>query len=242
MASRSWSKWHKHQTLIKSAKLKPHLPATSLFSKTSFWRLLNQYDQVIVKPTNSSGGKGVIRISKKGRRQYEVHNGSKKRKIQGKDKVYAYVKKGRKQNHLVQQRIPLATVDKRPFDLRVMVQRRVHSKWKVTGKLAKVAGKGYIITNTRRSHGMILPIKKAIKRSSIHKKSTRKLKRHINKVALLTAKQIKKKYPSARTLGIDMGLDRSGKPWIIEVNFTPMKSLFLKLKNKSIYRRILSYV
>jgi len=42
-------------------------------------------------------------------------------------------------------------------------------------------------------------------------------------------------------LGLDIGIDTSGKPWIIEANFTPAKSLFLKLKEKSMYHRIMSY-
>jgi len=38
-----------------------------------------------------------------------------------------------------------------------------------------------------------------------------------------------------------MGLDRNGRVWIIEANFKPMKRLFLKLKDKSMYRKIVAY-
>ncbi|WP_420869612.1 YheC/YheD family protein [Cohnella ginsengisoli] len=40
---------------------------------------------------------------------------------------------------------------------------------------------------------------------------------------------------------MDYGIDRSGKVWLIEVNFDyPSHTLFAKLKDRSAYRRIKS--
>jgi hypothetical protein len=36
-------------------------------------------------------------------------------------------------------------------------------------------------------------------------------------------------------------VENNGKLWIIEANFTPMREMFLRLKDKTAYRRIKSY-
>lgn len=238
MAEKSTSKWTKYKILAQSSALLPYLPKTYPLKKKYFWRLLDKYEQVIVKPTGSWGGRGVILIKDLGSGMYEVHKGDKKKKVSGAD-LYDHIKERTGEHYIVQKRIPLATVKGSPFDLRVMVQRRPHSPWAVTGKLAKVAGKGYIVTNVRRSKGYVTTVHNAIR--EIKGISEKSLLSRIDKVAVLSAEQLKKKYSWARTMGVDMGVDKKGKPWIIEVNFKPMLSLFQRLKDKSMYRKIVSY-
>jgi hypothetical protein len=237
----SWSKWTKYKVLKKSEELIPHLPTTYWMKKKSFWRLLNKYDAIIVKPSGSFGGHGVLLIKSLGGMEFQVQAGTKKKRISGKTKLFNYVSHKTSKHFIVQRRIALASIKGRPFDLRVMVQRLRNSPWEVTGKLAKIAGKGYIITNMRRSHGTLLPVEKAIYRSQLKRLSTNALLSHIDQIALLTANQLGKYYPAVRTMGIDMGLDKSGKVWIIEANFNPANSLFRKLKDRSMYRKIRSF-
>jgi hypothetical protein len=241
MNKRSWSKWAKYKVLRKSEHLLPHLPKTLWMKEHAFWRLLNKYDEIIVKPSGSSGGYGVLLIKSLGNLKFQIQAGSNKKRITGKTNLLKNVRKRISKNFIVQRRIALASINGRPFDLRVMVQRLRNSPWEITGKLAKVAGKGYIITNMRRSKGAILPVSSAIKRSQLKGLPASELLSHIDQVALTTANQLKKYYPKIRTIGIDMGLDKGGKVWIIEANFDPAKSLFLKLNNRSMYRKIISF-
>jgi hypothetical protein len=118
---------------------------------------------------------------------------------------------------------------------------RGNTGWTVTGKLAKVAGSGYIITNVARSKGRVVPVGAAIRSSNIHGKSTKEIMRDIDGVALRAVRRLHQHYRSIHTIGLDIGLDSGGNVWIIEGNFTPALSLFLKLKDKSAYRRIVSY-
>ena len=66
----------------------------------------------------------------------------------------------------------LATKNGRPFDLRVMVQRHPNAHWQVTGMLAKVAGKGFIVTNIRRSGGKVVTVENAIRHSELQDMQT----------------------------------------------------------------------
>ncbi|MEB3102904.1 YheC/YheD family protein [Ferviditalea candida] len=156
-----------------------------------------------------------MQVASKGNGKYEVHAGTLKSTIDGRNEAYSYVhSKTRGRAYIVQQKIHLAKVGGRPFDVRVMVQRKRNSSvWVVTGKLAKIAGPGYIITNTARSKGRVEQL----------------------------ATAIRKYYGYLNTVGLDMGVDVNGRVWIIETNFAPMISLFYRLRDKTMYRRIQSY-
>jgi len=237
----SRSKLKKHEAMARSSKLAAHLPDTRRRTRENFYALLETYGAVIVKPVGGWGGKGVISVVSKGGNEYVYQKGKKKIVIRGRDAVYERVREKTKgAKTLVQRKISLATVDGKPFDLRVMVQRKKDSPWRVTGKLAKVAGSGYIVTNIRRSGGKVLPFDEAVRRSKIRHVSLRKLERRVDDVALTAAKQLGRSY-RIDVCGLDIGLDARGKVWIIEPNFTPDPGLFKKLKDRSMYRRILSY-
>jgi hypothetical protein len=155
--------------------------------------------------------------------------------------VYTFIRKKTKgRQHIVQRKITLAKVNGRPFDVRVMIQKKKKSDWSVTGKLAKIAGPGYIITNVARSKGRVVPLSTAIHQSNIHGASSGRIERRIHQIALKSVHRLQKYY-RIQTVGLDIGIDTKGKVWIIEANFTPNIFLFKRLKDKSMYRRILSY-
>ncbi|EMT52091.1 MULTISPECIES: YheC/YheD family protein [Brevibacillus] len=235
------SKLKKYRVLRRNSRLASTLPRTRLFSKHALRHFLKQYRKVIAKPIAGSGGAGVILITSLGDNHYKVHRGCRKRTIRGKSATYRYIRSRIKSQYLVQKGISLARVNGRPFDIRVMVQRRSGSSWVVTGMLAKVAGAGYIITNIKRSGGRVLPLRSAIQLSSLRSASADQLIQRLKAVAVAAAKQLSTYYANQRVYGLDMALDSSGRVWIIEANLRPDISLFLKLKDKSQYRRIRSY-
>ncbi|OCT12764.1 hypothetical protein A8709_30965 [Paenibacillus pectinilyticus] len=231
------SKWSKHRLLSQSTLLRPHLPETKWLSSSSFWQMMNKYGEVIIKPTGSSGGHGVIRIKHLGKSKYTIHDGAKKSTL-SKSQTNQFIVKKHSRSHLVQRRISLATVNGQPFDLRVMVQRRPHSPWQVTGKLAKVAGKGFVVTNIGKSHGYVVTANRAIELSKLPTSKSSALLGKLNQVALTAAAKLGPSYRWVHTMGFDMALDSTGRVWIIEVNFAPMLGLFLKLKDKSAFHKI----
>ncbi|MNC79431.1 hypothetical protein D3C75_1319120 [compost metagenome] len=52
---------------------------------------------------------------------------------------------------------------------------------------------------------------------------------------------MQKTYPRIRQIGVDVGLDRSLTPWVIEVNMKPDPYIFNQLKDKSMYRKVMKY-
>lgn len=237
------TKMRKYRCLKGSERLAGHLPKTGWLTKDNLWSLVDRFGEVILKPLGGSRGAGVILVKADGGDRYMVHSENRRFTIVGKEQTYRWLKrKIGDRTYLVQRRIRLATVHDRPFDIRVIVQRKRHSSlWKVTGKAAKVAGEGYIVTNISRSGGNVLPVKTAIDKSSLSRFHTQTLLSDIERVAIRSAKRLGKIYPSQRIYGMDIGLDQNGHVWIIEANRNPLLSHFLKLPDRSMYHRILSY-
>jgi hypothetical protein len=235
------SKWHKYKILKSSASLAGMVPKTLPLSTQSLNSMLKKYGSVILKPMSGSGGAGVMQVTAVGKRRYKVHSGRTSKILAGERAVRAYLRhRQRKRRYMVQRRINLATLNGRKIDFRVMAQRR--KTWKVTGKLAKIAGKGFIITNVARSKGYVLPAGSALNRApSLKSHSAKRIQSRLDTAALRAAKRLSSYYPWLRTVGFDMGVDKGGKVWIIEANFKPNIYLFRKLKDKTMFRRIVSY-
>lgn len=241
--AKSWSKWSKHKLLRKHSDVASSLPETHWMSKTAFNKIISKYGRVVLKPIQKSGGKGIILVAKQSDNStYKVKTGRSSRTLASSSSAWSYIKKKKASKYYIVQRyIRLLRVGGKPFDIRVMVQRKKGQPWVVTGKLAKVAGAGHFITNMRRSHGNIVSVRTALQRSPL-KSSLRSKELHsLDAVSLRISRHLGRSYPSIHTIGLDMGIDQKGKVWFIEANFRPMLSLFRRLNNKSIYTRITKY-
>lgn len=217
------------------------LPPTHKLTKQSFILFLKRYRDIIVKPSVGSGGVGVIQIKTKDRHLYTIHIGKYKKQVYGATAAYAFIRSKIKRIYVVQPTIKLATIAGRPFDVRVMVQRKRGSqRWVITGILAKVAGSGYFITNLVRSKGAAYPLTAALNRSNIRNLSAQRIQQKIEHTARKATLCLQRQY-RLRNIGLDLGIDHNGNVWIIEANFSPDLTYFLRLKNKAMYKRMLRY-
>lgn len=226
--------------MIKDELLLEHLPRTQLFTPEGLWEYAQTYKHVMLKPSGGGGGAGIIQLTSKGDDRYLVHAGNVKRVVEGKERTVLYVKSlFRPKPYLLQPRIPLGRIDGKPFDVRVMTQRQnKQAPWIITGWVAKLAGPGFVVTNVARSRGKVLPIRTAIRRSNIEPSPY--ILQELREVSLAAANRLGKAYPTLREIGLDLGIDIHGKPWLIEANFRPSLSLFRQLQDQTFYRRIRS--
>ncbi|WP_274363968.1 YheC/YheD family protein [Paenibacillus thermotolerans] len=236
----SINKWVKYKFMRSYKPLRPYLPVTERLTPHALWSMVDQYSHAVVKPIGGRQGRGVISVSKLGNSQYALHFGTRKRKFTEKRKAYQFLSKlCGSQAYIIQRAVTRPSIGRRPFDFRAVVQRNPRTKqWDVTGKLAKVTGSGYFVSNTIRN-GSVLPVETALKRSSLRGISHRILQSRIDAAAKLSAKRLSALFPYHPIYGVDIGLDRKGKAWIFEANLFPGLSQFRKLKDKSMYLRIM---
>jgi hypothetical protein len=253
------SKWDRYEILMQDPKISSFLPHTCKLTEQNLYSMLETHQNIILKPVKGSGGAGILNLSLTRSGQCEVQIGLKK-ETKDPSKLYSCVKEEILQEfgslleqqeaariladtYIIQYRVPLATIGSRPFDIRVMVQRKIGLPWKVTGKLAKLASEGYAITNFSRSQATVIPAEQAIQQSNIKKEiHLPHCLLQLDQVGLFAAEQLQQTFENICIIGFDMGIDADGNVWIIEANFRPEDFLFLHLEDKTAYSAIQDYM
>ncbi|MFC5451619.1 YheC/YheD family protein [Paenibacillus aestuarii] len=227
-----------YRILNEMSSLAARLPETRLLNLNGLAKLMLQYQSLVLKPRDGRFGRDILFITRYGANSYRIHNEKKTVTMKDTEQLFKWIgKKTKGRGYIVQRRLQLAQIQHKPFDIRIMVQRRkgTSSTWKVTGSYAKVAAQGYLITNVPSN---IIPVPEALKLARI---GDRSLIVKIKQITLLAAERLGERYPKLRQVGFDIGIDRNRRIWIIEGNYWPDLLPFRSLKDSSMYRRILWY-
>jgi glutathione synthase/RimK-type ligase-like ATP-grasp enzyme len=234
----SYGKWTKYQLMKEEENLVQYLPETMVFSIDIFWLQLGKLGTVVIKPSEGSQGYGVVQISMfEDENNYEIHYGKRKRVVD-RSKLEAFLtrEKYKKKLYIVQEKIPLASIDNCPFDIRVMVQRKQgEEEWHVTGKAVKVADDGFFITNVAKE---ILTLNYGLERSDMENISLEAINAEIDNISIGAAAKLSEYYQSSRMIGFDIGITDKGQLYIIEANLKPSIGVFKKFPDKHMLRNI----
>lgn len=223
-----------HQLLWKNPQIREYLPHTVPYSGEHLRQFLDKYRIVYVKPAIGSVGIGVARIERHGNEYHFI--ASKKRKTMSRNQLLAVVRGwvGNKR-FLIQQGIPLARYEGKTFDIRVSVQKDGERKWTVSGMVAKVANQQNKLSNLSRG-GRAVPLSEAMAVSFSEDQQWRTMER-IREAAVEIAKQYERHFPPLADLGMDMGIDDRGHPYLIEVNVRDQRYSFFKAGEKVMFKQ-----
>lgn len=242
-----YSKWFIHQLLTKHPGIVPHLPETRQATPAAIHQMMERYDTLIIKPSNGSIGRGIMKLFKDGGRwhlQYRTavtrctprtRRGKRSKRrartrrwavISFRSKLPAVLKRLIHQRRcLVQQHIPLARYMERPFDLRVSVQKGDSGGWQVTGIVGKAAPAKLFLTNVAQG-GTVYTLEHLLAANpSLHPERVRA---EVERVALLIAEHLDRHLPNLADLGLDIGITQQGFPMFIECNCRDLRYSFLE--------------
>ncbi|WP_171685862.1 YheC/YheD family endospore coat-associated protein [Paenibacillus planticolens] len=223
-----------HKLLHTKMSLRKHLPVTLAYTRTHLLEAMERFPAFFVKPTNSSIGQGIIKLSKEADDTWRLFWSKSQPRLVSKEKALAYIQeKIGKQSYLIQQAIPLATYENRPYDLRVSVQRGEKGKWQVSGIAGKVAAPGRKVTNLAKG-GEARRCEELFAGSGFQPED---MKAEIEKVSLRIAEILGARLPILADVGLDLGVDQTGHIWFIEVNGRDQRYEFKKLKMDETYYR-----
>ncbi|GGG13265.1 YheC/YheD family protein [Paenibacillus abyssi] len=233
------SKWHKTQLLCKNPLFNSYIPTTKKFNSKTLYSLLNTYGMVYVKPNRGSFGQGVMRIEKTGT-GFRYQHRERLNVFNTYDAMYhSIAKEIGKREYLIQKGISLLKYKGRRFDIRVMVQRNPFGEWETTGIIGRLGHPKKIVTNYH-SGGTPMSVDILLK-PHLNPTQIKQFKTRLNKLGLQVAEQFQRKYSGIKEIGIDIGIDRSVFPQILEVNTRPDPYIFNQLPNKSMYRKVIRY-
>lgn len=233
------NKMGKYRALLRNKALARHLPPTKLATLDNIRGMLQRYSSVYLKPSHGTGGSGIFKLSRT-KEGYRLRSGTRSRTFGSLGGAFAaYNRAKAKKIYLVQMGIPLLSYKNRPFDLRIMVQRNPRRAWEATGIVGRLAKPHKIVTNYH-SGGKPMPAD-VLLASAIPAGKRARYRAQLQTLGLRISRHMSGYFPGFRAYGVDVGIDKSLKPWIIEVNSRPDKSIFNALTDKRMYLKIVRY-
>jgi len=221
-----FDKWELHQALAGHPAASRYLPVTRRYtSSRDVTELLGAYSRVFLKPTGGSLGKGIIRITRMPGAGYEYRislgSGDRRAVLRNLGAVLRRVRAtvGRRR-YIVQQGLHLARLGGSTFDIRLLMQKDPHGQWAVSSRVARLAAPDRLATNVAlggRAVGSTRVIRAAL--GSLAPSS-----QQVSEAGRVLAAALEERLGHELVeVGIDLGLDRRGRIWLIEANSRPAR-------------------
>jgi glutathione synthase/RimK-type ligase-like ATP-grasp enzyme len=216
-------KWQFHRIARRFEDLREHIPETRMITGTGIvLRMLAKHGIVYIKPVFGSGGKGIVRIVRRGAMYSVQFSGRGGRRMVSAAGLSALLA-GTRRRYVVQQGLDLNYLAGSPYDVRSIVQKNGEGKWQVTGKAARI-GRRHSITSNLHTGGYARTVPAVLQRYFPDR--AEEIEQEIDRLAIRVAEVMEQKAGPLCDLGLDMGVDRQGKVWLLEVNSKPGRRVF----------------
>ena len=238
-----FNKWELHRLFQSDDKLSKHLPETKYFQNVNdLISMLKRFDKVYLKGCKGSRGKQVLSIAKLPEGGYEVRsyvNTIVVRHIHGLHQLDRYISSYLSgKNVIIQQAIDLITVDDCIVDFRGELQRNGRGELTITAIPVRI-GKQCSPISTRGSSYSFESFFENIMGYS--KEETALIKSSAEDFLVNIYTFVEQAYGPFGELGIDIGLDKTGKLWFIECNAKSAKvSLYNTTSGETLQRAFLN--
>lgn len=228
--SRFLDKWEVHKAIISNKDTAHLVPETELFNRINLFQMLRKHSEVLLKPRNSSKGQGIIKIKHVGNSQYLLSRAEwnknkwiKAWSVNALQRQLDYLRVFNK-SYLIQECIDLARYNGRIFDLRSQYQKNGTGKWVMTGVGVRIAGKNRFVTHIPNG-GTLADYNEVI--SSIYNitsEDTWNFDKQLKTIGLFIPPLLEERLQiNLAILSMDIGIDQSGKMFILEVNSKPAR-------------------
>ncbi|MBN8235683.1 YheC/YheD family protein [Halobacillus kuroshimensis] len=219
--SGTFTKWEMYTWFQSSSFLKPYLPETKIFQGSAdFLEMLETHHCVYVKPVKGMQGKRVAKVlrTEKGMRVIYIHSEDKKEFLfpRSEDGLTFLKEVFAGSEVIVQQGLDLQ-YEGRVNDFRAVMVKNGEGSWESFALMGRTSQEGQIVSN-RHQGGKIEPAVVMLERMFKEKEKVSSLIGEIEELALRASEVIENCGFHYCKLGIDIGVDRHGRVWLIEIN------------------------
>ena len=239
--SRFLNKWEVHQSLVNHPKTREFSLETDCYSNEALSKYLNKYNEFFIKPVANSIGKGIIKVisTRPDRIEYfRLGRTSNWQICHSQAELYTRLSIPQGEKYILQKGIILASIDNRIFDIRAQVQKDGQGIWQFTGAAVRLAATGKFVThvpNGGSKRDYYLTVKEVFgSSSSVMQGLDKQLKTICRTVPQILEDSLG---INLAVLSMDIGIDRDGRMWIIEVNSKPAS-----FDEEAIYKRHLGFL
>lgn len=221
------NKWNVHQIMTTNPMLTDYLPETRELTNDNLEEMLRKYHILFLKPSNGSLGKGIIKVtSNRGQLNYVIYRSKRIRgQAHSATELMNKTKKFRDDRHyIVQQGLELVKYRGATFDLRIIYQKNGRGEWQISKKFCRIAPRGSSISNLSsggRVEKSIKVLQYIFKKSDVIDSKNEQIRLLCKMVASTLETDSNSTFGE---LGMDIGIDRSGRLYLIEVNSKPRKT------------------
>jgi glutathione synthase/RimK-type ligase-like ATP-grasp enzyme len=227
-------KWQVHEILSKIPSMVPYLPGSRIVWKASDIQKEWSDQPVVIKPKAGSQGKGIYRLELTGKGISMTGRDPRNRSVHQNftmDQASGWLRKilspGR---YIVQPYLNLTTKDHRAFDIRSLVQKNGKGEWSLTG-MAVRCGKPRSLTSNLHGGGDVYPVEPFLKEQFGHQAV--EITNQLRSLSIEVCEALEKEHGRLVEVGVDLGIDRSGRIWLLEANSKPGRAVFRKITDVS---------
>lgn len=228
------SKWALYAICQREVDLQRVLPYTKQYTGIhSLTNWFKQSNELFLKPSSGSQGRGTIYVNRHDRGSYmlrgRTHHNTPFQKIFTKEReaLHWLGQVLHRQRYLMQQYLHLTTPTGEPFDVRVLMQKNGHGQWKITGSALR-RGKSDSMTSNLHGGGHAEEVFPYLMDVFGEEKAF-KIQAMFAKISYQVAACLEQHCGRLLELGIDYGIDHSGKIWLLEANSKPGRAIFQQL-------------
>ncbi len=218
-----FSKWEMYESLHPLPGLNQFLPETRLYQHPmDIYQMAKKYKKVYIKPIFGRLGLGVMKMIKTGLSveiRYRKDHQNIKMSFANPDECFRFFDHvlipGQ---YLLQVSVDLISYKKRMIDFRVMLVKDQLGKWRDIGFFARYGPENSVVTNIT-AGGSTECGEAALKRVlRLKDDKVKEIREKVRGLSIKSAKAIEAEGIHCGNLGVDIGIDKNDKLWLLEIN------------------------
>ena len=219
--SATFTKWEMYIWFNQTLTLKPFLPETKMYQNIEdIERMLKKHDEIYMKPIKGMQGKKVAKVEKKSEGLFiQYMDGETKKDYIFKDLKNAeeFMKQNFSEREFILQQSLNLCFNGSIIDFRVILAKDQTGEWKNLGIMGRNGLKGHIVSN-RHQGGKVEQGDITLEKIFTDRNKRIEYMEKMEMLALRAAQTIENCGFHFGKLGIDVGIDRDGCIWLIEIN------------------------